>query len=35
VGIPVVPLWRIWLQPDRTLAAERLIDDDAAVPTFV
>jgi hypothetical protein len=35
VGIPVVPLWRIWLQPDRTLAAERLVDDDAAVPTFV
>lgn len=36
VGIAVIPLWRIWLQPDRTLAAERLTDDaDAAVPTFV
>jgi hypothetical protein len=35
VGIAVVPLWRIWLQPDRTLAAERLLDDDAAVPTFL
>lgn len=35
VGIPVIPLWRIWLQPDRTLAAERLDDDDAAVPTFL
>ena len=35
VGIPVIPLWRIWLQPDRTLAAEQLADDDAAVPTFL
>lgn len=35
VGIPVIPLWRIWLQADRTLAAERLADDDAAVPAFL
>jgi hypothetical protein len=35
VGIAVIPLWRVWLQADRTLAAERLLDDDAAVPTFL
>ena len=38
VGIAVIPLWRIWLQPDRTLAAERLADEaeaDAAVPSFL
>lgn len=36
VGIHVVPLWRVWLKPDRTLAAEKLADDaDAAVPGFV
>jgi len=35
VGIPIIPLWRVWLQKDRTLAAERLSDDDAAVPTFL
>lgn len=35
VGIAVIPLWRIWLQADRTLAAERLADDDAAVPSFL
>jgi hypothetical protein len=35
VGIPVIPLWRVWLKPDRTLAAEQLADDDAAVPTFL
>jgi hypothetical protein len=34
-GIEVIPIWRVWLQPDRKLAAEPLIDDDAAVPSFV
>jgi hypothetical protein len=34
VGIDVVPLWRIWLKSDRTLGAEPLSDDDAAVPAF-
>src|SRR5688500_5622251 len=34
VGVTVVPLWRIWLKPDRTLGAEQLVDDDAAVPAF-
>jgi GNAT superfamily N-acetyltransferase len=35
VGIEVVPIWRVWLKSDRTLGAEHLIDDDAAVPVFV
>ena len=35
VGIPVIPLWRIWLKPDRTLGAEQLADDDTAVPAFL
>jgi hypothetical protein len=35
VGIPFIPLYRVWLQADRTLAAEKLIDDDAAVPAFL
>ena len=34
-GIEVVALWRVWLQADRTLAAEQLVDDDAAVPAFL
>jgi len=34
-GIEIVPIWRVYLQPDRTLAAERLLDDDAAVPAFL
>ncbi len=34
-GIEIVPIWRVWLKPDRTLAAEQLIDDDAAVPAFL
>jgi GNAT superfamily N-acetyltransferase len=35
VGIEIVPIWRVWLKADRTLGAEHLIDDDAAVPVFV
>jgi hypothetical protein len=36
VGIEVIPLWRVWLKPDRTLGAERLAEeDDAAVPVFI
>ena len=34
-GIEVVPIWRVFLKPDRTLGAEHLVDDDAAVPVFV
>jgi GNAT superfamily N-acetyltransferase len=34
-GIEIIPIWRVWLQADRTLAAEQLVDDDAAVPSFV
>lgn len=34
-GIEVVPIWRVFLKPDRTLGAEHLIDDDAAVPVFL
>jgi len=34
-GIEILPLWRVWLKADRTLAAEQLVDDDAAVPAFL
>lgn len=36
VGIEVIPLWRVWLQSDRSLAAEPVGEDTgAAVPTFL
>lgn len=35
VGIEVVPLYRVFLQRDRTLGAEKLLDDDTAVPAFL
>lgn len=34
-GIEIIPIWRVWLKADRTLGAEPLIDDDAAVPAFL
>lgn len=35
-GVTVVPLWRIWIEPDGTPRVERLHDDaDAATPVFV
>ncbi len=34
-GIEIIPIYRVWLQADRTLAAEQLVDDDAAVPSFL
>lgn len=34
-GIDIVPIWRVYLKADRSLGAERLLDDDAAVPVFV
>jgi hypothetical protein len=33
-GIEIIPLWRVYLKRDRTLGAERILDDDAAVPVF-
>jgi hypothetical protein len=32
VGLDIVPLYRTYVGPDRTLVHERLADDDAAVP---
>ncbi|RMH42315.1 MAG: GNAT family N-acetyltransferase [Deltaproteobacteria bacterium] len=34
-GIAVMPIWRIYLAEDRTLAAEQLAESDAVRPTFV
>lgn len=35
VGIDVIPLWRVWLQRDRSLGAEKLHEDaDAARPAW-
>lgn len=34
VGIEIVPLYRVTVRRDRSLAAEPLADDDAAVPLF-
>lgn len=34
-GIEIIPLWRVFLKPDRTLGAERILDDDAATPAFM
>jgi hypothetical protein len=34
VGIEVIPLWRVTLQRDRSLAVERLREDDSTKPAF-
>jgi hypothetical protein len=34
VGIEILPLWRVSLQRDRSLAVEKLIDDDSTRPAF-
>lgn len=34
VGIDVIPLWRVTLQRDRSLAVEKLADDDSTRPAF-
>lgn len=35
VGIAVIPLWRVRYTRARTLAAERLLDDDSVTPRFI
>jgi hypothetical protein len=34
-GIEIIPLWRVYLRRDRTLGAERLLDDPSARPAFL
>jgi hypothetical protein len=34
VGIPVIPLWRVTLQRDKSLAVEKLADDDTTRPAW-
>jgi len=34
VGIDVIPLWRVTLERDRSLAVEKLADDDSTRPAF-
>lgn len=34
-GIEIIPLWRIYLRRDRTLGAERLLDDASVRPAFL
>jgi len=34
VGIDVIPLWRVTLERDRSLAVEKLADDDSTAPAF-